>query len=217
MVSESIGQYPVLQSVQKYDIANLPQLEQYVLKQGGEYSSDISAAILRFYQMEPQLTKPQVTVMILMSAIQQLPKPDFKTLSHLIPEHVQKQEPIARVFALAECLETTKFLQFWKLLTEESADLVYPGVQENVRNYILWVIKHTYHQISKQSFRAYLNLQSEAELEALIKQQMEQNKWTVKDDIITLPLEYSSRQSKPQLPGARLEQVVELLGKVFER
>eukprot|EP01024_Parvocaulis_polyphysoides_P042011 TRINITY_DN384_c0_g2_i1.p1 TRINITY_DN384_c0_g2~~TRINITY_DN384_c0_g2_i1.p1 ORF type:complete len:234 (+),score=25.78 TRINITY_DN384_c0_g2_i1:53-703(+) len=215
MVSESVDKV-VLQGAQKYDINNLHQLEQYVLNQSGGYSSDINAAVLRFYQMEPQLMNPQIVVMILMSAIQQLPRPDFKILTHLIPEHVQKQEPIVRVFALASCLETAKFLQFWKLLTEESADLVFPGVQESVREYILWVIKRTYHQITKQQLQQYLNLQNTAQVDAVVQEQQKKNGWTVEGTTITLPLEYSSKQSKPQLPGARLEQVVELLGKVFE-
>eukprot|EP01026_Neomeris_dumetosa_P011524 TRINITY_DN14125_c0_g1_i4.p1 TRINITY_DN14125_c0_g1~~TRINITY_DN14125_c0_g1_i4.p1 ORF type:complete len:217 (+),score=18.54 TRINITY_DN14125_c0_g1_i4:31-681(+) len=205
----------VLEGVQKYDLANLPQLEQYVLSQGSVYSSDVNTAILRFYQIEPQLMKAEVATKILVSAIMQLPKPDFKLLSHLVPEYVQKQEPIIRVFALAESLETSKFTQFWRLLTDESADLVYPGLQESVREYIFWVIKHTYHQITKQQLAEYLNM-SGKELDAVIRKHVEDDGWTVKGDIFTLPLEYSSKQSKPQAPGTLLDSTVQLLGKVFE-
>lgn len=50
---------------------------------------DVNLALLRFYQINPNLMNASLVAKILCKALMQLPDPDFKLCLHLLPERVQ--------------------------------------------------------------------------------------------------------------------------------
>lgn len=53
------------------------------------YSLDANLAVLRFYQLSPDLTKSATVAKILLKALMALPGADFKVCMHLVPDSLQ--------------------------------------------------------------------------------------------------------------------------------
>ena len=63
----------------RYNPENLPTLENYVERQAVENSYDLEAnlAVLKLYQFNPHLYKVDITCLILLKALTNLPHTDF--------------------------------------------------------------------------------------------------------------------------------------------
>lgn len=84
------------------------------------YNFEANRTLLKLYQFYPQNSSwsntEEKTSYILMLALLQYPNPtDIIALSCLVPEKIQKVEPIASILRCADLLDDCQFNEFWEL------------------------------------------------------------------------------------------------------
>jgi translation initiation factor 3 subunit K len=158
----------LLKGIDRYNPENLNKLERYVQMQCQENVYDLEAnlAVLKLYQFNPMFFQMSVTSQILLKALTNLPHTDFTLCKCLIDasRFLEEGDPLSRIMALADLLETCQFPLFWERLVE-IADLtmVLTGFEDSIRKFICYVIGITYQVIKKSALRILLGNLTEAQ------------------------------------------------------
>mmetsp|Transcript_9962 Transcript_9962/g.24230 ORF Transcript_9962/g.24230 Transcript_9962/m.24230 type:complete len:231 (+) Transcript_9962:130-822(+) len=102
-----------------YKTSNQPTLEAYVDAQAtgeGDYYFEANKALLKIYQFLPKEVDPNKVALVLLLAMLEYPSTstDWLALSYLIPERLQKAEPICTVLRCNNLLDACDFVEFWK-------------------------------------------------------------------------------------------------------
>lgn len=162
-----------------YTPDKLPQLEVAFEDQvdKGQYDLDTSLSLLRQYSFSPEHVNIKIISKILITAMLQLPSPDFALMLHLIPERSQDEQPLAALIALNQHLEGARFQAFWPA-ADSCRDILksVPGVNDSVRTYILGAISSTYQRVTKSLLADSLRLDG-APLDALIESRTKSDGW----------------------------------------
>ncbi|GFR93457.1 eukaryotic translation initiation factor 3 subunit K [Elysia marginata] len=127
----------LLKGIERYNPENLVNLERYVDMQANENTYDLEAnlAVLKLYQFNPNLYQAQVTAVILLKALTNLPHSDFILCKCMIEPSRLMEEPVAKVLGLAELLETANFNEFWISLMKDLDPLIegIVGFEDSIR------------------------------------------------------------------------------------
>jgi len=102
-----------------YKTSNQHALEAYVDAQAtgeGEYYFEANKALLKIYQFLPKAADPNKVALVLLLAMLEYPSAntDWLALSYLVPERLQKTEPISSVLRCCKTLDACKFPEFWE-------------------------------------------------------------------------------------------------------
>lgn len=154
-----------------YKTSNQSTLEAYVDAQAtgeGEYYFEANKALLKIYQFLPKSVDPNKVALVLLLAMLEFPSSstDWLALSYLIPERLQKQEPITTALRCNNLLDACKFVDFWKKLGSLSdngdkyikalVDRATPVLQKG----ILEAMSLTYRSASLDKVLANLNMEA---------------------------------------------------------
>ena len=154
-----------------YKTSNQSTLEEYVDAQAtgeGEYYFEANKALLKIYQFLPQSTDPNKVALVLLLAMLAFPSAstDWLAVSYLVPERLQKTEPISTVLRCNNLLDSCDFVEFWKVFETLNADgdkyikaLVSRGT-EVLQNGILQAMALTYRTASLDKVLTNLNMES---------------------------------------------------------
>eukprot|EP00536_Pseudo-nitzschia_multiseries_P007083 jgi/Psemu1/304575/fgenesh1_kg.160_\ len=102
-----------------YKTSNQSTLEAYVDAQAmgeGDYYFEANKALLKIYQFLPKSVDPNKVALVLLLSMLEYPSAntDWLALSYLIPERLQKTEPISLVLRCCKTLDACKFQEFWE-------------------------------------------------------------------------------------------------------
>ena len=102
-----------------YKTSNQSTLEAYIDAQAtgeGEYYFEANKALLKIYQFLPKAVDTNKVALVLLLAMLEFPtaSTDWLALSYLIPERLQKQEPVTTALRCNNLLDACDFVEFWK-------------------------------------------------------------------------------------------------------
>lgn len=91
-------------------------MEKYVQEQAKEntYDLDGNLAVLKFYQFNPHMLNMQITQLILLKAITNLPFSDFVLCKYLLLPIQMRDDTIKEIIYIADILEQCDFVLFWQ-------------------------------------------------------------------------------------------------------
>ncbi|XP_046567084.1 eukaryotic translation initiation factor 3 subunit K-like [Haliotis rubra] len=157
----------LLKGIDRYNPENLATLERYVDMQARENTYDVEAnlAVLKLYQFNPGYYQTEMTALILLKALTNLPHTDFMLCKCLIDTARLEEEPISRIVQLAFLLETCQFKDFWEnLRTDPDIIAGIVGFGDCVRKYVCHVVSATYQTIPHSLLQELLGGISEFEV-----------------------------------------------------
>lgn len=156
----------------RYNPEHLKVIETYVEKQAKENSYDLEAnlAVLKIYQFNPSLLDLDITYLILLKALTNLPHTDFVLCKCLLLPAQTGDDTVRDIIYLADILEQCDFALFWSRV-EETPDLFnkVTGFFDSIRKYVCHVVGITFQTIEKQYLSRLLGDVSSATLNAWIK------------------------------------------------
>lgn len=154
-----------------YKTSNQSTFEAYIDAQAtgeGEYYFEANKALLKIYQFLPKQVDANKVALVLLLAMLEFPSAgtDWLALSYLIPERLQKQEPISTVLRCNNLLDACDFVGFWKKFASLSdngdkyikalVDRATPVLQKG----ILEAMALTYRSASLDKVLANLNMEA---------------------------------------------------------
>ena len=154
-----------------YKASNQSTLEAYIDAQAtgdGAYYFEANKALLKIYQFLPKSIDPSKVALVLLLAMLDYPSTstDWLALSYLVPERLQKSEPISTVLRCNNLLDGCEFVEFWKKFETLNADgdkyieaLISRGTQV-LQKGILEAMALTYRSASLEKVLANLNMKS---------------------------------------------------------
>jgi len=154
-----------------YKASNQSTLEAYVDAQAtgeGEYYFEANKALLKIYQFLPKSANPNKVALVLLLAMLEYPSTttDWLALSYLIPERLQKTEPISTVLRCNNLLDACEFVDFWKKFETLNTDgdkyvkALVGRATEVLQKGILDAMALTYRSASLEKVLANLNMDS---------------------------------------------------------
>ena len=154
-----------------YKASNQSTLEAYVDAQAtgeGEYYFEANKALLKIYQFLPKSANPNKVALVLLLAMFEYPSTttDWLALSYLIPERLQKTEPISTVLRCNNLLDACEFVDFWKKFETLNTDgdkyvkALVGRATEVLQKGILDAMALTYRSASLEKVLANLNMDS---------------------------------------------------------
>ncbi|CAG0896109.1 unnamed protein product [Darwinula stevensoni] len=142
----------MLKGIDRYNPENRETLELYIELQArdNEYDLEANLAVLKLYQFNPEFYKTQITALILLKALTNLPHTDFVLCKCLLAQEHLQENTILRIMYMADLLEMCRFKEFWEKI-QESPDLVMgiTGFEDSIRRFICHVINITFQRIEK--------------------------------------------------------------------
>jgi len=154
-----------------YKTSNQSTLEAYVDAQAmgdGEYYFEANKALLKIYQFLPKAIDPNKVALVLLLAMLEYPSTstEWLALSYLVPERLQKTEPISTVLLCNNLLDACDFVEFWKkfgTLNDDGEKYIMALVgraTEVLQKGILEAMALTYRSASLEKVLANLNMES---------------------------------------------------------
>ena len=91
-------------------------LEQYVEEQAKEntYDLDANLGVLKFYQFNPLNMNIEITRLILLKALTNLPFSDFVLCKYLLLPSQMRDDVVKEIIYIADILEQCDFVLFWQ-------------------------------------------------------------------------------------------------------
>eukprot|EP01132_Coremiostelium_polycephalum_P004693 gene4693-5861_t len=168
-----------------YNIHIAKKLEEFLDIQINEniYLFQANSILLKLYQFNPSYLNRDAIAKMLAKSLMNFPCNDFLFLSYMIPSTLQKEEPLLKLFTLANLLETCKFKEVWAHIANHSFFSDIPSFIDNIRQFISGVLSITYQNISQTMLCELLNLQV-SELAEYIK--TKQPTWKLNDSTVSL-------------------------------
>jgi translation initiation factor 3 subunit K len=152
-----------------YKTSNQSTLEAYADAQAtgeGEYYFEANKALLKIYQFLPKSGDPNKVALVLLLAMLEYPSAstDWLSLSYLIPERLQKTEPITTALRCNKLLDACDFVEFWKKFGTINAsgdkyiEALVGRATEVLQKGILEAMALTYRSASLEKVLANLNM-----------------------------------------------------------
>ncbi|KAK6632052.1 hypothetical protein RUM44_007082 [Polyplax serrata] len=149
----------MLKGIERYNPDNLPTLEKYVERQAMENLYDLEAnlAVLKLYQFNPHLYKVDITCLVLLKALTNLPHTDFVLCKCLLTEAQCQEIAIRNIIDLADILEKCEFQKFWnKVHTMPQLYSRITGFHDSIRKFVCHVVGITYQTVEKSTLQLLL-------------------------------------------------------------
>ncbi|XP_055380654.1 eukaryotic translation initiation factor 3 subunit K [Condylostylus longicornis] len=165
-ISEMLG------SIERYNPDHLKVLEEYVEEQAklGTYDLEANLAVLKLYQFNPHLMNLDITIIILLKALTNLPHTDFVLAKCSLLPIQAKEETVKEIIYLADILEKCEFTLFWQRVDKNPAILFkINGFFDSIRKFICHVIGGSFQTIKKESLKSLLGDVEEKTLESWMK------------------------------------------------
>jgi len=154
-----------------YKTSNQATLEAYIEAQAtgdGEYYFEANKALLKIYQFLPKSVDSNKVALVLLLALLEYPSTstDWLALSYLIPERLQKAEPISTVLRCNNLLDACDFVEFWKVFETLNANgdqyikALVGRATGVLQKGILQAMALTYKSVSLEKVLANLNMES---------------------------------------------------------
>ena len=161
-----------------YKTMNKTTYEEYVDAQiagDGEYYFEANRALLKVYQFLPQsINTSKVASVLLLSMLQYSTQTtDFLALSYMVPDRIQKVEPVASIIQCHSLLDGCQFVEFWERfdkLSEHDELKSFVGAtktKETLQREILQVLSLTYKSIPVDKVLKLVNMKSGSEVTQL--------------------------------------------------
>ncbi|PVU91777.1 hypothetical protein BB561_004216 [Smittium simulii] len=214
--------HEVITSVNRYNVKNIPLLEEYVKSQCNSYSAssnDLQAnlALLKLYQFNPELLNLDVVLNILVKALTTLPGNEFIMCMYLLNEQLLNDDMLVKLLELKEMLETARFEGFWDMVlndpqAKELTDGV-KGFEDSIRTMIADTVSLAHQSASSEFLMAALNL-DESDLQEFAEQQS----WEIKHDgLVVLPLHKENvAKSTVNSEQVQFEHLTKIIGSASE-
>lgn len=143
----------------RYNPEHLPTLENNVREQakGNTYDLEVNLAVLKSYQFDPTLLNLEITNLILLKALTNLPHTDF-TLCKCLLLPAQMEDPtISDIIELADILEKCDFELFWsKILSTPDMVVNVNSFFDSIRKFVCNVVNITFQTISADYLKRLL-------------------------------------------------------------
>lgn len=127
-------------------------MEEYVDEQARDntYDLDANLAVLKFYQFNPHSLNMEITYLILLKALTNLPHTDFVLCKSLLLPSQLKDETVQKIIDIADILEQCDFALFWSVV-ESKKDLFenVSGFYDSIRKFVCHVVSATFQTIDK--------------------------------------------------------------------
>jgi len=154
----------MLQGIERYNPDKVPTLEHYIDLQAREQGYDLEAnlALLKLYQLMPDMYKMDIVAQILLLALTNLPHTDLVLCKALLTQDILEDDTIRAILYLSELLEMCQFKTFWKEINKHhtlSNSVV--GFEDSVRKFVCHVISITYQTIEESTLQELLGLVDE--------------------------------------------------------
>ncbi|XP_065915523.1 eukaryotic translation initiation factor 3 subunit K-like [Dysidea avara] len=179
---------PRLEGINKYNPENIDTLQKYLLYQSasGVYDFEANLSLLKLYQFHPHHFDAELTILILLKALMNLPATDFVLLKCVLPQdYPDDKKMLSKVMSLHEHLESCHFKQFWESYTENQemfANVV--GFKEAIVSYIVGIINGSFQTISDELLKNYLGESNDTTLASLAQSQgwvKSGSQWSIKN------------------------------------
>nr|QBH73274.1 eukaryotic translation initiation factor 3 subunit K [Encarsia formosa] len=174
----------MLKGIERYNPDNLMTLEKYVDIQVSEnaYDLDANLAVLKLYQMNPQTFNKNVTCMILLKALTNLPHTDFVLCKCLLNERIMQDEDIHSILYLANLLEECQFAMVWQQVNN-MYDLCNKinGFNDSIRKFVCHVVGITFQTINKSLLVELLGGKMQVS-DSVLKQWVKKYGWKEESD-----------------------------------
>lgn len=162
-------------------------MEKYVQEQAKEntYDLDANLAVLKFYQFNPHMLNMQITQLIMIKAITNLPFSDFVLCKYLLLPVQMRDDTIKEIIYIADILEQCDFVLFWQhVQNKDKAELFekITGFYDSVRKFVCHVVGTTFQTIDKVYLSRLLGNVDDKQLAQWVKK----NSWTLQGDIVTI-------------------------------
>ncbi|KAL7301794.1 eukaryotic translation initiation factor 3 subunit K [Trichogramma pretiosum] len=168
-----------LKGIERYNPENLPFLTEYVELQVKEnaYDLDANLAVLKLFQFNPTQFDKDITCMILLKALTNLPHTDFVLCKCLLNERIMKDEDIACIIQLSNMLEECEFQRAWDQI-ERMSGLIHKitGFHDSIRKFVCHVVGITFQTIHKSLLIELLGGKLEVN-DAVLKQWIKKYGW----------------------------------------
>ncbi|XP_001606859.1 eukaryotic translation initiation factor 3 subunit K [Nasonia vitripennis] len=142
----------MLKGIERYNPDNLKTLEKYVDIQVTEnaYDLDANLAVLKLYQLNPYHYEQEVTCLILLKALTNLPHTDFVLCKCLLNGSIMEDPDIQNILDLANLLEECQFQMAWTQI-RNMHDLCsrIVGFNDSIRKFVCHVVGITFQTIDK--------------------------------------------------------------------
>jgi len=154
----------MLQGIERYNPDKVPTLEHYIDLQAREQGYDLEAnlALLKLYQLMPDMYKMDIVAQILLLSLTNLPHTDLVLCRALLTQDILDDDTIRAILYLSELLEMCQFKTFWKEINNHpnlSNSVV--GFEDSVRKFVCHVISITYQTIEESTLQELLGLVDE--------------------------------------------------------
>jgi len=169
----------------RYNPEILGELENHLQHQidSKTYHFEANLAILKLYQFHPKKSNTTVIKKILIKALMNTPSTDFLLSSYLIPEKIQVEPTVAKLFQLANHIESAKFKEFWTEVNDSREILsVVPEFDAAIRRFIIGLLSTTYQTIATTQLSELLNLDQSKTSELIASAG-----WKQGQDTVTFP------------------------------
>lgn len=143
----------------RYNPEHLPTLENHVREQGkgNSYDLEVNLAVLKSYQFDPTLLNLEITNLILLKALTNLPHTDFTLCKCLLLPAQMEDATISDIIELADILEKCDFELFWsKILSTPDLIVNVKGFFDSIRKFVCNVINITFQTISSEYLKRLL-------------------------------------------------------------
>lgn len=143
----------------RYNPEHLPTLENHVRDQakGNTYDLEVNLAVLKSYQFDPTLLNLEITNLILLKALTNLPHTDFTLCKCLLLPAQMEDSTISDIIELADILEKCDFELFWsKVLSTPDMIVNVKGFFDSIRKFVCNVINITFQAISSEYLKRLL-------------------------------------------------------------
>lgn len=147
-------------SIFRYNPERLPDLEKHIREQAKgttSYDLEVNLAVLKYYQFDPALLNLEITNLILLKALTNLPHTDFTLCKCLLLPAQMEDATISDIIELADILEKCDFELFWsKILSTPDLIVNVKGFFDAIRKFVCNVINITFQTISSDYLKRLL-------------------------------------------------------------
>lgn len=144
-----------------YEASAVGRLESLVNQQlqSKSYDFQVNKSLLKSYQVNAEVCKPDVICNVLILALMRLPSSNFMSLVFLVPPKLLNDNKISLVFVCAELLERGKYTEFWEeYINAQNVFKAAVGFVDAIRKIILSNLRSTFVAVPKSLFAQQLGL-----------------------------------------------------------
>lgn len=178
----------------RYNLDHLKEIEDYVEEQARENTYDLEAnlAVLKLYQFNPHMMDLEITYLILLKSLTNLPHTDFVLAKCLLLPVQMQDNTIREIIYLADILEQCDFQLFWdRVEMNPSLFSRIVGFYDSIRKFVCHVVGITFQTVEKSLLSKLLGgLDGRTGFQAVVKslglikcnfrwnpESMDQEKW----------------------------------------